>query len=134
MDEEITTFKGITYHLKIKGDIILSVRAPVGELGIAQFNACIGRGVCSIKGDKFIYYFLEMFKYQNGWKQLTQGSTFESISGNEIRNLLINYPNTVERNKIISFFSKFDQLIYLQSKKIEKLNQRKQAFLQKMFV
>lgn len=38
-------------------DIILTVRAPVGELAIAQKEVCIGRGVCAIKANKFIYYF-----------------------------------------------------------------------------
>ena len=31
------------------GDILMTVRAPVGSIGIASFTSCIGRGVCAIK-------------------------------------------------------------------------------------
>ena len=50
-----------------EGDVILSVRAPVGELGIASEESCIGRGVCAISAcDKcdtaFIYKLLQAKK------------------------------------------------------------------------
>lgn len=32
-----------------KGDLILSVRAPVGEVAKAEFDCCIGRGVCAVQ-------------------------------------------------------------------------------------
>lgn len=77
-------------------DILLTVRAPVVKIGKAQLKACIGRGVCAIKGDNFIYYFLELFDLQNKWIKFVQGSTFESISGNEIKNIDIAYPSNEE--------------------------------------
>ncbi|MDK9867020.1 restriction endonuclease subunit S [Staphylococcus sp. IPLA37010] len=125
--------KEITKLVK-KGDILLTVRAPVGEIGIAQFEACMGRGVCSIEGNKFIYYFLEMFGIQNKWQKLSQGSTFESISGNEVRNIEIPIPSPSEREKISDFFSELDHLINMHSQKVDELKLRKQGFLQKMFV
>ncbi|MCE4994342.1 restriction endonuclease subunit S [Staphylococcus xylosus] len=125
--------KEITKLVK-KGDILLTVRAPVGEIGIAQFEACMGRGVCSIEGNKFIYYFLEMFGIQNKWQKLSQGSTFESISGNEVRNIEIPIPSPSEREKISDFFSELDYLINMHSQKIDNMKLRKQGFLQKMFV
>lgn len=125
--------KEITKLVK-KGDILLTVRAPVGEIGIAQFEACMGRGVCSIEGNKFIYYFLEMFGIQNKWQKLSQGSTFESISGNEVRNIEIPIPSPSEREKISDFFSELDYLINMHSQKVDELKLRKQGFLQKMFV
>lgn len=41
------------------GDIILTVRAPVGEVAITDYKAILGRGVASIKGNLFIYFALE---------------------------------------------------------------------------
>ncbi|PCF49623.1 restriction endonuclease subunit S [Staphylococcus delphini] len=117
-----------------KGNILLTVRAPVGEIGIAQFEACIGRGICSIEGDRFIYHFLEMFGIQNKWQKISQGSTFESISGSEVREIQVGLPSSSEREKISDFFSKLDQQIELQEQKIESLKQRKKGLLQKMFV
>ena len=49
-------------------DIILTVRAPVGDLAIANTRACIGRGVCAIKGDLYIYQYLEMIRDTDGWR------------------------------------------------------------------
>ena len=31
------------------GDVIMSVRAPVGDLNITPVNMCLGRGVCSLR-------------------------------------------------------------------------------------
>ena len=115
-------------------DILLTVRAPVGKIGRAQLKACIGRGVCAIKGDIFIYYFLELFDLQNKWIKFSQGSTFESVSGNEIKSIDIAYPTNEERQKISKFLSKLDELLKNQLLKIELLKQRKQGLLQKMFV
>ncbi|WP_239705257.1 restriction endonuclease subunit S [Mammaliicoccus sp. R-M63] len=115
-------------------DILLTVRAPVGKIGRAQLKACIGRGVCAIKGDSFIYYFLELFDLQNKWIRFSQGSTFESISGNEIKNIDIAYPVNEERQKISEFLSKLDKLLKNQLLKVEQLKQRKQGLLQKMFI
>lgn len=48
----------ITKRGKI-GDIIMSVRAPVGEIAMATFDCCLGRGVCAFRTDnKFIYHLL----------------------------------------------------------------------------
>ncbi|MBV5110892.1 restriction endonuclease subunit S, partial [Staphylococcus aureus] len=117
-----------------KDEIILTVRAPVGKLAMAQINACIGRGVCSIKGDKFLYYFLEWFATQNKWIRFSQGSTFESITGNDIRNIHIKIPVEDERTKIIKLLNSLDVLNSKTDLKIQNLKQRKQSLLQKIFV
>ena len=49
-----------------KGDILMSVRAPVGDLNIANTNCCIGRGVASLcsKNDNnsFLFYLMKKVK------------------------------------------------------------------------
>lgn len=123
----------ITKMAEIK-DIILSVRAPVGEIAIAQIEACIGRGVCAIKGSKFIYMYLEYLKQINYWKKITQGSTFESISSKDIKDIIFYKPDEKEQAKIANFLSEIDKLIKDQSFKLEYLKQRKRGLLQKMFI
>ena len=122
----------ITKIAKVQ-DIILTVRAPVGELAIAQKEVCIGRGVCAIKANKFIYYFLEKFKIDKLWARLSQGSTFEAISGNDIKNISVTLPSKKEQTKIGDFFSKLDQQIELEEKKLELLEQQKRGYIQKVF-
>lgn len=116
-----------------RNDILLSVRAPVGEIGITQMPVCIGRGVCSITSNLFTYYFLDYFNNGNKWKKFSQGSTFEAISGNEVRNLIIFSPSEKEQQKIGDFFSKLDRQIDLEEQKLEKLEQQKKGYMQKIF-
>ena len=48
------------------GDVLISVRAPVGDINIAEKESCIGRGVAGIrakdKNNQFIYYLFLNFK------------------------------------------------------------------------
>jgi type I restriction enzyme S subunit len=51
-----------------KDDILISVRAPVGDLNIAQTKLCIGRGLASLKmnnGNNEYLYFLLKSNIQN---------------------------------------------------------------------
>lgn len=102
----------------IKNDIILTVRAPVGDLAINEHDACIGRGVCAIRSgnNKFVYYLLENIKRKHIWERLSQGSTFESINSDDIKNLKINIPSLLEQYKIANFLTKIDEKIDLLEK------------------
>ena len=105
-----------------KGDIILTVRAPVGDLAINEYSVCIGRGVCSIKSKNniFIYYILENLKRKHIWERLSQGSTFESINSNDIENISFYNPSENEQNKISNFLSLIDRKIeYLEKRYIQ---------------
>jgi len=116
------------------GDIILTVRAPVGDLAINEFDSCIGRGVCSIEGDKFIYYSLQSLKEKHIWERFSQGSTFESINSNDIKNLKINIPSQFEQKKIVDVLSNVDDKIELMHKNINDIKKFKNGLLQQMFV
>ena len=102
-------------------DIIITVRAPVGDTAISDYNACIGRGVCAISGDKYIYHYLNYLKINDYWKKISKGSTIDSITSNDIKNLNINFPNSTEAKKIVKTLDSLDKKIELQSKKIEDL-------------
>ena len=79
-----------------KGDIILTVRAPVGEIAHAQLAACIGRGVCAISplnsSDAELIY-QNLSYYKPTWAKLEQGSTFSSINGADIRGIEVQCPS-----------------------------------------
>lgn len=63
-----------------------------------------------------------------------QGKSVVHIHNEEIRNLVIPFPNKVEQNKIVAYFANLDHLITLHQRKIKKLQDAKKAFLTKMFV
>ena len=117
------------------GDIIMSVRAPVGAISMSLHNACIGRGVCSIKPKysvEYVYQFL--LKYESKWSQVSQGSTFESVNSNDIKSLKIPFPNLDEQKKIGSFLGNIDNKIEKEQEKLDYLNDYKKGLLQQMFV
>ena len=116
------------------GDIILTVRAPVGDLAIANTRACIGRGVCAIKGDLYIYQYLEMIRDTDGWRKIIQGSTFESINSNDVKDLPIDVPSSEERKKIAEFFKALDRRIEKSTQRVERMKQFRKGLMQQMFV
>ncbi|WP_294606044.1 restriction endonuclease subunit S, partial [uncultured Lactobacillus sp.] len=63
-------------------DVLLTVRAPVGEVAKNKYEAVIGRGMAALRGNDFLYYNLEKLKMVGYWEHLSTGSTFESISSN----------------------------------------------------
>ena len=116
-----------------KGDLILSVRAPVGDIGKTDYDVVLGRGVAAIKGNDFIFQQLGKMKESGYWNRFSTGSTFESINSNDIREALITIPTGEEQQKIGTFFKQLDDTIALHQRKLDLLKETKKGFLQKMF-
>lgn len=117
-----------------KDDLILSVRAPVGDIGKTAYDVVIGRGVAAIKGNEFIFQNLGKMKSDGYWTRYSTGSTFESINSTDIKEAIISVPAIEEQNKIGSFFKQLDNTIALHQRKLDLLKEQKKGFLQKMFV
>ena len=101
-------------HAKV-GDILLSVRAPVGPTNVADIDCVIGRGLAAIRAKDhmnqvFLLWFLRSFEHEIAAKGT--GTTFDSISGDALRNQLINVPPLEEQEKIVKIleeqFSRLD--------------------------
>lgn len=121
----------------IPGDLILTVRAPVGSIGKSLHDACLGRGVCSIRNNEFstvefLYQFL--LEYEPKWGRLEQGSTFTAVSGADIRSIDLLVPCIEEQTKIANFLSAIDEKINGVIQQIEHARQFKKGLLQQMFV
>lgn len=115
------------------GDIILTVRAPVGEVAITNYNAVLGRGVAAIKGNLFIYFALEKFKANNKWNMYSSGSTFDSITGKDLNNLPLFFPSETEENKIGELLNKLDNLLTLYERKTRLLGKLRTFLTQRLF-
>ena len=120
--------------IAIPKDVLLTVRAPVGEVAKNKYEAVIGRGMAALRGNDFLYYDLEKMKMVGYWEHLSTGSTFESISSNDIRDTKIKIPSCKEQKKVYDLLSKVDQLIELENKKLQNFQQIKKCLLQNMFV
>ena len=125
--------KQITKQAHI-GDLIFSVRAPVGEVGKTQYNVVIGRGVAAISGNEFIFQSLKRMNSLGYWTKLAAGSTFESINSDTLKTAEFAIPKENEQTRIGEILLKIDNLITLHQRKVEKLKNIKSALLEKMFV
>lgn len=116
------------------GDIILSVRAPVGEVGKTAFDVVLGRGVAAIRGNDFLLQTLQKFKECKYWGRVSAGSTFDSITSEILKSTVISMPTIEEQIKIGDFLSSVDNLITLHQRKLETYKKLKKGLLQKMFI
>ncbi|MEX2804700.1 restriction endonuclease subunit S [Streptococcus sp. H31] len=115
------------------GDIILSVRAPVGDVGITKFPVVIGRGVAAIKGNNYIYHLLDKLNISGFWNKYSTGSTFESISSNDIKNAIVNFPSLPEQSAIGTLFQTLDELLSAYKDNLANYQAFKATMLSKMF-
>ncbi len=119
------------------GDVIMTVRAPVGFIAKSLHDACIGRGVCSIKANstnitEYLYHFL--LSYEDKWAKYSQGSTFTAVNSNDVKSLSLNIPTQNEQQKIADFLTAIDETITAKAAEITKVEQWKKGLMQKMFV
>lgn len=120
-----------------KNDILLSVRAPVGDVNINPFKSCIGRGLAAIrtKSDKldfiFLFYYLKYTKKL--FESLSSGSTFKSITKKEVEKFQILLPPIIEQEKIAAILLTIDQNIEEVSRVIAKTGKLKNGLMQKLF-
>ena len=117
-----------------KGCLIMSVRAPVGDVGKTEHDVVLGRGVCGINGNEFLFQSLGKMKEDGFWTKISTGTTFESINSNDIREAILTIPCDKEQTAIGNFLHNLDKQITAQAEKLEQLKQLKVAYLQKMFV
>lgn len=115
------------------GDILMSVRAPVGEIAESIHNACIGRGVCAIRNNKkadgkFLFYYL--LNTEVLWSRFKQGSTFESVNSTDIRNFIIQIPSIEEQTAIAEILQAADKEIELLEQKLEAFKEQKKGLMQ----
>lgn len=115
-----------------KGDVIMTVRAPVGEVSKAIFECCIGRGVCAIKFvTNYPYHFLIFI--ENSWSKFSTGSTFDSINSYQLKAVKIGLPtDTTEQTLIANTLSDVDLYIESLEKLIAKKQKIKQGSLQQL--
>ncbi|SLM31624.1 Type I restriction enzyme, S subunit [Desulfamplus magnetovallimortis] len=118
------------------GDLLFSVRAPVGALNIADQAYGIARGLCSIAVSNEIYRRYLWWLIPTLRKELdtvSTGSTFEAVSAEQIRNVICYYPILADQHQIANFLdhetAKIDTLIEKQQQLISLLKEKRQAVI-----
>ena len=117
-------------------DILISVRAPVGDVNISNTICCIGRGISAIRVTekvhyKYIYYYLKTQK--NKMNSLSTGSTFKAINKSVLENLELNIYTLEDQLKIVNILDKSQELIDKRKEQIEQLDELVKSRFIEMF-
>ncbi|URZ18333.1 restriction endonuclease subunit S [Clostridium felsineum] len=120
-----------------KNDILISVRAPVGDVNISNIKCCIGRGLSAIRCKdeidyKYVYYYLTNIKQR--FEEQATGSTFKAINKSVIENMPIFIPEEFGVQKRISqVLDKAQELIDKRKAQIEALDELVKSRFIEMF-
>lgn len=120
------------------GDLLLSVRAPVGSLNIADQDYGIGRGLCAITWQDILPGF--------GWwvthharrqlSLLSTGSTYEAVAVEDVANMSIFYPPLPTQRRIADFLDRetaqIDALIDAKEQMLALLQEKRAAQISRM--
>jgi type I restriction enzyme S subunit len=131
--------KYTTKPLKIgkAGSVLISVRAPVGDVNIANMDYCIGRGLASISFkngygyNEYLFYCLQFLKpllEKEGY-----GSTFKAINKEVLTKFQIPLPPLEEQKAIAGILSTVQSAIEKTEKVINALKNLKKSMMKHLF-
>jgi len=115
-----------------RGDVLMSVRAPAGEISRAMFDVCLGRGVCAIRyTNDFMYHYL--ISQEPSWAKLSKGSTFDSVNSADVKALDVRLPtDTHEQTAIAAILSDMDAETAALEARLAKARSLKQGMMQQL--
>ena len=108
-----------------QGDILMSVRAPVGPVNIATDKICIGRGLASIRAKKIEQMFL--FHYLKSIESEIKGgggAVFDSISKKQIEEIEIPLPPLETQKQLVAEMEEQEKIIEANKKLVGIMEQK----------
>ncbi len=123
----------------IAGDVLMSVRAPVGPINFAKERICIGRGLASIRATEqihrnFLFYLLLSMQEEIKGKE---GAVFASIAKNQIESIQFSKPPFSEQERIVTIldeaFTAIDTVIANTEKNLANARELFESVLNRVF-
>jgi len=120
-----------------EGDILMSVRAPVGATNLCKGRSSIGRGIAAIRANgidrDFLYFYLK--KIEAYIDSLGSGAIFKAINKSQLAELPINDAGIPlpEQKKIAHILSTVQRAIEAQERIIQTTTELKKALMHKLF-
>ena len=109
------------------GDVLISVRAPIGALNIADRECCIGRGLAALTVNEELcnkdYLWYAIASKVDELNSKGTGSTFKAISKSVLAETEIPLPAMAEQQIVAGRLAKVDELIALRKEQLAKLDQ-----------
>lgn len=118
-----------------KFETLISVRAPVGDINMAEYDCCIGRGLGSIshQSELFSYTYYKILSIQEELKSYdNEGTVFGSINKETLGNIKINIPPLSLSNGFDELVKKKDSLIYNLTNENQQLTKLRDVLLPKL--
>lgn len=119
------------------GDILISVRAPIGALNIADRDCCIGRGLAALTVDETLcnggYLWYAIANKVDELNTKGTGSTFKAISKNVLGETEIPLPSLDQQQRVFAVLDKLTDLISLRKQQLAKLDELVEARFVEMF-
>ena len=117
------------------GDLLLSVRAPVGDTNFADQELAIGRGLSVIRAnDKSITKFIRLAIQLNVADLIASSGSgmFSSITGKNLREFKISVPPLTEQKRIVDLISSVDSYIEALQQQVDKARKSRNAVLHEL--
>jgi type I restriction enzyme, S subunit len=119
------------------GDIILGIRATIGNKVLSDGEYCLGRGVAGLRvgqnlNDRYLWHWLTKSSQELAAKG--RGATFLQVSRADIEELAIPLPTLDEQRRIAAILDKADALRRKRKRAIELLDSLTQSIFLEMFV
>ena len=119
-----------------EGEILFSVRAPVGDINIADKKICIGRGLASLNAKNqqnlFLFYLLHFIK--DDIINLESGTVFGSVNKKDLESVPILLPTLPEQRAIASIFPPIEDKIELLRQENETLEAMAETIFKQWFI
>lgn len=119
------------------GDILISVRAPIGALNIADRECCIGRGLAALTVDETFcnsrYLWYAIANKVDELNSKGTGSTFKAISKNVLGETEIPLPSLDRQQHISVILDKLSNLISRRKQQLAKLDELVKARFVEIF-
>ena len=122
--------------ISLPGDILISVRAPVGPVNINIVESCIGRGLSAIRVKEnisrdYIYFYLK--NNESKISSLGVGSTFNAITQKDLKEIRIPLPTFPDQLHIANILTKAENLISKRKESIRLLDEYLRCTFLEMF-
>jgi len=118
------------------GDVLISVRAPVGAINRADQTYCIGRGLAAVRFTEVdaAFGFHALALHSRSLRRVAQGSTFEAVGGADLRALEVPLLPCAEQRLIAKILDTIDEAIRKTEDIITKLSLIKDGLLHDLLV
>ena len=114
-------------------DVLVSVRAPVGDINVASERCCIGRGLAAVRSDYKSYALYKIKSLKDAFNKFeAEGTVFGSINKDSFLNIEALIPATEVVKSFDGFANSLDEKIFNNYSQIQNLSTLRDTLLPKL--